>query len=91
LFRAVAPHGFWKVGAFDLTGAQGGGAFFSDARLPDAESVGTTKLTGLFPLSDLEIPFFVDDTEFKPKSWAGVYQARIQDPYRRVLSNVPEL
>ena len=36
-------------------------------RLPEAESVATTELRGLRALRDVEIPFFVDDTEFKPK------------------------
>ncbi len=35
--------------------------------LPDARSIGTIDLPGLVALSDMQIPFFVDDTEFKPK------------------------
>ncbi len=36
-------------------------------RLSDTQNVGTVELPGLRALRDIEIPFFVDDTEFKPK------------------------
>jgi hypothetical protein len=39
-----------------------------DHSLPDARSIGSTELPSLRALSDIEIPFFVDDTEFKPKA-----------------------
>jgi hypothetical protein len=39
--------------------------------LPDTQSIGAVELPGLPALSELQIPFFVDDAEFKPKSYAG--------------------
>jgi hypothetical protein len=34
----------------------------------ELQSIGTLELSELPALSDLQIPFFVDDTEFKPKN-----------------------
>ena len=39
--------------------------------LRDAQHIGTAGLPGLPALADIEIPFFVDDMEFEPKSEAG--------------------
>ena len=42
-------------------------AKFASDQLPNARLIGSTELPGLRLLRDMEIPFFVDDTEFKPK------------------------
>lgn len=36
-------------------------------QLPNARLIGSTELPSIRLLRDMEIPFFVDDTEFKPK------------------------